>query len=199
MASLREYAAKQIARGASYIEAGVLSDPLIAVFARLNEQKEELLTLKQATTKLIWFRHGAEFNQYGESIVEVVPFSASDFEQINNQIFTLESKISHNEIVLAELDIACQSLESYSLNALQLRRSQIVEQIEFTLRQPNLDFRDLLNSAQKLGDRSLAETRPELIKARQEAEARADVLRAELKALNIQVEKISVILSKFKG
>jgi len=165
-------------------------DPLIQPFAALQEQRERLLDLQRSTLSSCWINEQRK----------LIPFDIAGFNQLQNDIKHLQEAISHNALVLDELERAVEDMyiDQMSLGILRMERAKALEEITFLKSQPDKDLAHKWKAVLEVGgSREMYEKLPETIAARAEADAKIAPLLERIKTLEHQIKSLESILSKF--
>ena len=165
-------------------------DPLIRPFVALQDQRERLLSLQRSTLSSCWINDKQK----------LIPFDLKGFQAIQSQISRLQETISHNALVLDELERTVEdlSIEQMSLGILRMERTKALEEIEFLKSQPDKALAHKWKAIQEIhGTRQMYEQLPEVVTARQQAAAKIVPLQARVETLEHQIHSLESILSKF--
>ena len=165
-------------------------DPLIRPFAVLQNQRERLLDLQRSTLTSCWINDQRK----------LIPLDIAGFNQLQNDIKHLQEAISHNALVLDELEKAVEDMhiDQMSLGILRMERSKALEEISFLKSQPDKAMQHKWKAVLEVGgSREMYEKLPETIAARAEADAKIAPLLERIKTLEHQIKSLESILSKF--
>ena len=165
-------------------------DPLIRPFAALQNQRERLLDLQRSTLSSCWINEQRK----------LIPFDIAGFNQLQNDIKHLQEAISHNALVLDELEKAVEDMhiDQMSLGILRMERGKALEEIEFLKSQPDKDLAHKWKAVLEVGgSREMYEKLPETIAARAEADAKIAPIQARIETLEHKINTMESILSKF--
>jgi hypothetical protein len=149
-------------------------DDLVKPFSRLDEDKARL-----------------------EKLMHDVVFDKS----LHSEIEKLDKKIVSNEAVLKKLEKECAAqgmTDRFCLQALKERTRFISEKIEnesTRYSDATLGYRD---AARKLGDMSLADRNPTVIRLKQEHDAKVSDLRKEFSKISDNIAALEGILRSFQ-
>lgn len=165
-------------------------DDLIRPFAALQNQRERLLDLQRSTLSSCWINEQRK----------LIPFDIAGFNQLQNDIKHLQEAISHNALVLDELERAVEDMyiDQMSLGILRMERAKALEEITFLKSQPDKDLAHKWKAVLEVGgSREMYEALPEVIAARQQAAAKIAPIQARIDVIEHQIKSLESILSKF--
>lgn len=166
-------------------------DDLIRSFTVLQKQRERLLDLQRSTLSSCWINEQRK----------LIPFDIAGFNQLQNDIKHLQEAISHNALVLDELERAVEDMhiDQMSLGILRMERGKALEEIEFLKSQPDKALAHKWKAVLEVGgSREMYEALPEVTAARAEAAAKIAPIQARIETLENKIQTLESILSKFK-
>jgi len=167
-------------------------DPLIRPFALFQNQQERLLDLQRSTLTSCWINDQRK----------LIPLDIAGFNQLQNDIKHLQEAISHNALVLDELEKAVEDMhiDQMSLGILRMERSKALEEISFLKSEPDKALAHKWKAIQEIhGSREMYEALPEVIAARQQAAVAIAPIQARIEILEHQIHTLESILSEFRG
>jgi len=164
-------------------------DDLIRPFALFQNQQERLSSLQKSTLNLCWINDQRK----------LIPLDLKGFQAIQNEISRLQETISHNALVLDELErtVGDLSIEQMSLGVLKMECTKALEEIVFLKAQPDKALQHKWKAIQEIhGSREMYEALPEVILARQQASAKIAPLLDRVETLEHQIHALESILAK---